>query len=242
MNLLKSFLLDRYIYSPKSWLHKVKSYKKTYLLFMYLCIISYLHFKYIAISAFLNVIIILHLKNAQNIYKKFMLQTLLIFLLILFIIMYNKILLIQLQFNKYYYILYIYNKYILNIRAFLIVIHYLLAIRILFLTTTYEDIIFCFFNLFTSYENYTIKKVAFISTFALQTLEGIIAKMKHILITIKIKKITKLFKFKYYIYIYFVSKFIQDIYKDIYRISSVMYTRELNDRLIYISNFDFNIM
>nr|YP_010197985.1 hypothetical protein LK227_pgp117 [Gracilaria multipartita]UAD86401.1 hypothetical protein [Gracilaria multipartita] len=237
MNLIESFLLQRYIYSPKNWLHKLKPYYKTYFLFIYLCVIQYSYSKYIAISLCLYWILFLHAQNICNQNN----DTKILFY-ILFILIYTTFLLIKLQFNTYitklsyiyYIIIHIFNKYILYFRIALLLIHYFLSIHILFMTTTCEDIIFSFLSLFKQYENSTINKIIFISIFALQVLEGIGIKLKHILISIKMKKITKLFKIKYYIYL--ILKFMQDVYSDIHRISTILYTRELNNNLLYITN------
>nr|YP_010196351.1 hypothetical protein LKZ37_pgp117 [Gracilaria cearensis]UAD83748.1 hypothetical protein [Gracilaria cearensis] len=238
MNLIESILLHRYIYSPKNWLHKLRPYYKTYFLFIYLCVIPYSHSKYITISLCLYWILFLYVKNIHNNYTK----TLFHILCILFIVIYMTFLLIKLQFNTYiiklsyiyYIIIDICNKYILYFRIALLLIHYLFTINILFMTTTYEDIIFSFLNLFKQYENNTINKIIFISIFASQVLESIGIKIKHILLSIRMKKITKLFRFQYYIYL--ILKFIQDVYSDIYRISTVLYSRELNNNLLYITN------
>nr|YP_009511038.1 hypothetical protein [Hydropuntia rangiferina]AXI96711.1 hypothetical protein [Hydropuntia rangiferina]UAD87394.1 hypothetical protein [Hydropuntia rangiferina] len=236
MNLLLSFLFDRYMHSPKSWLHEIKSCSKTYLFFIYLYISLYIDSKYIIISLLCNIIILIYLRNIKNNYKKFILQI----LLIPSIIIYNQILSTQLQiknsfYTKYIYTCfsYIYHENILSIRIFLIFIHYFFIIHILFITTIYEEVMFCFFNFLIDCKNYTINRIAFISIFSLQALESIIIKINRIIITIQKKRITKLFK--YYIYIYFISKLIEDIYKDTYKISSVLYSRELNDKLVYIN-------
>nr|YP_009510631.1 hypothetical protein [Gracilaria ferox]AXI96304.1 hypothetical protein [Gracilaria ferox] len=238
MNLIESCLLHRYIYSPKNWLHKLKPYYKTYFLFIYLCIIPYSYSKYIAISLCLYWIIFLYIKNIYNKYKKLLFYI----LYLLFISIYIACFLIKLQFNNYiiklsyiyYIILYICNKYIFYFRIILLIIHYFLSIHILFMTTTYEDIIFSFLNLFKKYENNTINKIIFISIFASQVLENIVIRIRNILLSVKIKKISQLFKLKYYVYL--ILKFMQDIYSDIYRVSTVLYTRELNNNLLYMTN------
>nr|YP_010195936.1 hypothetical protein LK221_pgp119 [Gracilaria bursa-pastoris]UAD83333.1 hypothetical protein [Gracilaria bursa-pastoris] len=237
MNLIESFLLHRYIYSPKNWLHKLKPYYKTYFLFIYLCTIQYSYSKYIAISLCIYWILFLHAKNINNHNN----GTKILFH-ILYIVIYTTFLLIKLQLNTYiiklsytyYIIIYIFNKYILYFRIALLLIHYFLSIHILFMTTTYEDIIFSFLGLFKQYENNTINKIIFISLFASQGLESIGIKIKYILLSVKMKKITKLFRLKYYIYL--ILKFMQDVYTDIHRISTVLYTRELNSNLLYITN------
>nr|YP_010196555.1 hypothetical protein LK223_pgp118 [Gracilaria cervicornis]UAD83952.1 hypothetical protein [Gracilaria cervicornis] len=238
MNLIESCLLHRYIYSPKNWLHKLKPYYKTYFLFIYLCIIPYSYSKYIAISLCLYWIIFLYIKNIYYKYKKLLFYI----LYLLFISIYIAYFLIKLQFNNYiiklsyiyYIVLYICNKYIFYFRIMLLIIHYFLSIHILFMTTTYEDIIFSFLNLFKKYENNTINKVIFISIFASQVLENIVIRIKNILLSVKIKKISQLFKLKYYVYL--ILKFMQDVYSDIYRVSTVLYTRELNNNLLYMTN------
>nr|YP_009732404.1 hypothetical protein [Gracilaria textorii]QHS70910.1 hypothetical protein [Gracilaria textorii] len=238
MNLIENFLLHRYIYSPQNWLHKLKPHYKTYFLFIYLCAIPYNYSKYIAISLCLYWIIFLYAKNTHNNYAKILFHI----LYRLFIVIYMIFLLIKLQFNTYiiklsytyYIIIYICNKYVFYFRIALLLIHYFLSIHILFMTTTYEDIIFSFLNLFQHYNSNTINKIIFISIFASQVLENIAMKIKHILLSIRMKKITRLFKLKYYIYL--ILKFMQDVYSDIYRISTVLYTRELNNNLLYIND------
>nr|YP_010197780.1 hypothetical protein LK367_pgp119 [Gracilaria isabellana]UAD86196.1 hypothetical protein [Gracilaria isabellana] len=238
MNLIESILIHRYIYSPKNWLHKLKPYYKTYFLFIYLCVIPYSHSKYITISLCLYWIFFLYVKKIHNNYKK----NLFYILYILFIVIYMTFLLIKWQSNTYiiklsyihYIIIYICNQYILYFRIALLLIHYFFSIHILFMTTTYEDIIFSFLNLFKKYGNNTVNQIIFISIFASQILESIGIKIKHILLSIRMKKVTKLFRLKYYIYL--ILKFIQDVYSDIYRISTVLYTRELNNHLLYITN------
>nr|YP_010198393.1 hypothetical protein LK148_pgp117 [Gracilaria pachydermatica]UAD86809.1 hypothetical protein [Gracilaria pachydermatica] len=238
MNLIEGILIHRYVHSPKNWLHKLKSYYKTYFLFIYLCVIPYSHSKYITISLCLYWILFLYIKKIHNNHKKILNYI----IYILFTIIYMIFLLIKWQFNTYiiklsyihYITKYIYNEYILYFRIALLLIHYFFSIHILFMTTTYEDIIFSFLNLFKKYRNNTINQIIFISIFASQILESIGIKIKHILLSIRMKKMTKLFRLKYYVYLIF--KLIQDIYSDIYRISTVLYTRELNNHLLYITN------
>uniref|UniRef100_A0AAU7YPQ6 Cobalt transport protein n=1 Tax=Gracilaria hainanensis TaxID=2871843 RepID=A0AAU7YPQ6_9FLOR len=238
MNLIESIVLHKYIYSPKNWLHNLKPHHKTYYLFMYLCIIQYSHFKYIAISVCLYLILVLYFKNINNNYIKILLYT----LCILYILVYIIFLLKKSQFQTcitiishiHYTIIYIYNKYILYLRILLLLIQYFLGINIIFMTTTYEDIIFSFLKLFKQHDNNKINNIIFISIFASQALESIGIKIKNILLSIKMKKITKLFRIKYYIYL--TLKLIQDMYSDIYRISTVLYTRELNKSLLYITD------
>nr|YP_009510426.1 hypothetical protein [Gracilaria caudata]AXI96099.1 hypothetical protein [Gracilaria caudata] len=237
MNLMQNFLLDRYTHSPKTWLHKVKSRYKIYVLFTYLYIVLYTHEKHIASSICVYLMFFFYFKSKNNNYKKFSFHI----LYIACILIYITIILIESLFNIYvirlsyiyYFLIYLFNRYILQLRILLIFIHYFLTISIIFLTTTYEDITFCFFELLKQYENKRANKIIFISTFASQALEGITTKIRYMLLNIRIKKITRLFKFKYYIYL--ISQSIQEIYSDIYRISTVLYARELNDNLIYIT-------
>nr|YP_009497946.1 Ycf92 [Gracilaria changii]ART65210.1 Ycf92 [Gracilaria changii] len=237
MNLVHNFLLNQYIQSPKTWLHKLKSSSKTYFLFIYLYTILYTHEKYIIVSICLHFMLILYIKNINNNYNKLLPHILYIFSILIYIM----IILIESSFNMiiirllyiYYFFIFVLNKYLLQLRPFLILIHYFFTLKIIFLTTTYEDITFSFFKLFEIYKNNTINQIIFISIFASQALESIILKIQYILLTIKIKKVTKLFKFKCYIYLYLISKFIQDIYNNTYIISSVLYTKEFNNNCIY---------
>nr|YP_010195527.1 hypothetical protein LK149_pgp117 [Gracilaria baiana]UAD82924.1 hypothetical protein [Gracilaria baiana] len=238
MNLIERILLHRYICSPTNWLHKLKSYYKTYFLFIYLCVIPYSHSKYMTISLCLYWILFLYIKQIHRNRTKLLFHI----LYILFILIYITFVLIKLQFNTYiiklsyiyYVIMYTFNTYILYFRIALLLMHYFFTINILFMTTTYENIIFSFLNLSKQYENNTIRKIIFISIFASQILQNIGIKIKQILLSVRIKRITKLFRLKYCIYL--IVKFIQDVYNDIYRISTVLYTRELNHNLLYITN------
>nr|UAD84157.1 hypothetical protein [Gracilaria changii] len=227
MNLVHDFLLNQYIQSPKTWLHKLKSSYKTYFLFIYLYIILYTHEKDIILSICLHFILLLYFKNINNNYNKLLCYVLCIFSILIYIMIIIRLL------HIYYSFICVLSRYLLQLRPFLILTHYFLTLKIIFLTTTYEDITFSFFELFKLYKHNTINKIIFISIFASQALESIMVKIQYILLTIKIKKVTKLFKFKCYIYLYLISKFIQDIYNDIYIISSILYTKELNNNCIY---------
>nr|YP_009510835.1 hypothetical protein [Gracilaria gracilis]AXI96508.1 hypothetical protein [Gracilaria gracilis] len=238
MNLIENSLLNRYIYSPKTWVHKLKPHYKTYPLFIYLCFISYIHSKYISISLCIYCMFFLHFKKINNNYAKILFYILYILLILGYIIFFST----KFQFNIciitlshiHHILIYIYNKYILYFRTVLILMHYFFTVNIIFMTTTYEDIIFSFLKLFQQNENNTVNKIIFISIFAAQVLESIVIKIKHILLSIRIKKITIFFKSKYSIYLIF--KFIQDLHNDIYRISTVLYARELNKNLLYITD------
>nr|YP_010197169.1 hypothetical protein LK098_pgp117 [Crassiphycus crassissimus]UAD84973.1 hypothetical protein [Crassiphycus crassissimus] len=237
MNLMQNFLLDKYIHSPKTWLHKVKSRYKTYFMFIYLYVILYTDEKNIASNICLYLMFFLYFQNINNNYKNFLFHIsyivcILIYIIIILIELLSNIYIIQLSY-VYYCLIYIFNKYILQLRILLIIVHYFFTINIIFLATTYEDVTFSFFELLKKYQNNKANKIIFISTFASQALANITKKIRYMLLTIRIKKITKLFKFKYYIYL--ISKLIQEIYNDIYRISTTLYTRELNDNLIYIT-------
>nr|YP_010199179.1 hypothetical protein LK225_pgp117 [Crassiphycus usneoides]UAD88628.1 hypothetical protein [Crassiphycus usneoides] len=237
MNLMQNFLLDKYIHSPKTWLHKVKSRYKTYFMFIYLYVILYTDEKHIASNICLYLIFFLYFKNINNNYKNFLFHIsyivcILIYITIILIELLSHIYIIQLSY-VYYCLVYMFNKYILQLRILLIIMHYFFTINIIFLATTYEDVTFSFFELLKKYQNNKANKIIFISTFASQALVNITKKIRYMLLTIRIKKITKLFKLKYYIYL--ISKLIQEIYSDIYRISTILYTRELNNNLIYIT-------
>nr|YP_010195733.1 hypothetical protein LK100_pgp117 [Crassiphycus birdiae]UAD83130.1 hypothetical protein [Crassiphycus birdiae] len=239
MNLMQNFLLDKYIHSPKTWLHKLKSRYKTYFMFIYLYVILYTDEKHIASNICLYLMFFFYFKNRNNNHKNFLFHISYIACIVIYITIILKtiellshIYIIQLSYI-YYFLIYIFNKYILQLRILLIIVHYFFTINIIFLVTTYEDVTFSFFELLKKYQNNKANKIIFISTFASQALANITKKIRYMLLTIKIKKITKLFKFKYYIYL--ISQLIQEIYSDIYRISTVLYTRELNDNLIHIA-------
>nr|UAD87190.1 hypothetical protein [Gracilaria pacifica] len=238
MNLIENFLLNRYIYSPKTWVHTLKPHYKTYPLFIYLCFISYIHSKYITISVCLYCMLFLHFKKTNNNYTKILFYILYILSIlgcIIFLLTKFQLNICSIKLSHIHHILmHTYNQYILYIRTVLLLMHYFFTVNIIFMTTTYEDIIFSFLKLFQQHENNTINKIIFISIFASQVLESIIIKIKHILLSIRIKKIARFFKSKYSIYL--TLKFIQDLHNDIYRISTVLYARELNKNLLYITN------
>nr|YP_063655.1 hypothetical plastid protein [Gracilaria tenuistipitata var. liui]Q6B8Q5.1 RecName: Full=Uncharacterized protein ycf92 [Gracilaria tenuistipitata var. liui]AAT79730.1 hypothetical plastid protein [Gracilaria tenuistipitata var. liui] len=242
MNLSQSFLLNRYIQSPRTWLHRLNSNNKIYFLFFYLSIFPYTDVKYMTYSIIFYTILFLYLKHIDKNYKIFILRIVYkVCIFTLAISCLSKLLLsvniFRLKYISDFFLnlMSICTRNILYIRSVLILTHYFCTVHITFMTTTYEDIIFAFIPLFTQYQNNIIKKVAFISIFALQAIENTLIKIYSILITIKMKQFTKVFKFQYYIYIYLILKFIQDIYNDIYRISTVFYVRELNHKMSYFT-------
>nr|YP_009244470.1 hypothetical protein Gchil_050 [Agarophyton chilense]AMK96712.1 hypothetical protein Gchil_050 [Agarophyton chilense]ASP44607.1 hypothetical protein [Agarophyton chilense]UAD84359.1 hypothetical protein [Agarophyton chilense] len=242
MNLSQSFLLARYIQSPRTWLHRLNSNKKIYFLFLYLSILPYAELKYITYSIVIYSILFLYLKNINKNQVTCNLRILCILCIISLVIFVLSKLLLNIHIFRPIYIsnfilnlICVCSKYILYIRSILILIHYFCTIHITFMTTTYVEIIFAFIPLFTQYQHNTIKKVAFISIFASQAIENTVIKIYNILTAIKMKKFTNIFKFQYYIYIYLILKFIQDIYNDIYRISTVFYVRELNHKMSYFT-------
>nr|YP_009511446.1 hypothetical protein [Gracilariopsis mclachlanii]AXI97323.1 hypothetical protein [Gracilariopsis mclachlanii] len=238
MNFLQISLINRYIYSPQTWLHKLKSRKKIYFLFIYLCIILYTNSIYISISTTIYCILFLYYKILET----YDIQSIGKYLLILYIIAYISFLLklkfpyffTKLLLNIYNIFIYVKNLHILQLRIILLIIHYMIVINIIFITTIYEDIIFSFLILFSECKNKIIYKIILVLSFASQSLERINLKIQYMILTIRIKKLMRLFR--YDIYIYLILKLLQEIYSDIYLISSLLYSRELGYKILDISN------
>nr|UAD88831.1 hypothetical protein [Gracilariopsis chorda] len=238
MNFLQISLLNRYIYSPETWLHKLKSRKKIYFLFIYLCIILYTNSIYISISTTIYFILFLYYKILETCNIKSIGQYFLILCIIVYISLLLKLqssyLFIELLLNIYNILIYIKDLYTLQFRTILLVIHYMIVINIIFITTMYEDIIFSFLIFCAKYKSNIIWKITLISSFASQSLERINLKIQYIILTIRIKNL--IYSFRYDIYIYLILKLLREIHSDIYVISSLLYSRELSYKILDINN------
>nr|YP_010199382.1 hypothetical protein LK036_pgp125 [Gracilariopsis tenuifrons]UAD89240.1 hypothetical protein [Gracilariopsis tenuifrons] len=238
MNLLQISLLNRYIYSPQTWLHKLNSRKKIHFLFIYLFIILYTNSIYISISAIIYFILFLYYKILENYNMQSIVKYSLVFCTIFYIS-----LLLKPQFLYFFIKLLIDIKnifisikdlHILYFRTILLIIHYIIVINIIFITTMYEDIIVSFLILCKKYKNNIIWKITFISSFASQSLERINLKVQYIIVAIRIKKLIT--TFRYDIYMYLILKLLQEIYSDLYLVSSLLYSRELNYKILDIKD------
>uniref|UniRef100_UPI0030023CB4 hypothetical protein n=1 Tax=Anunuuluaehu liula TaxID=3049639 RepID=UPI0030023CB4 len=252
INLFQITFLNIYIISPKTWLHKIQSHNKISFIFVSLCLIPYVDYQYILIFIFLYSIIILNLK----IHKQYTINLLnILFFVLIFSLdinsininteLYNNALIyipIDIQipyllaqfFAKYFYIniwlqyyyLIIIPKFIL--RAILIIILHFVSLRILFLTTTYEDVILYYLMNYIKIDNSIIKQINLITALGYQFIALVINKINTIIVAVKLRNTQYVFSINQYNLCYFALKnlFIF-IHNDVIRITSILYGREI---------------
>nr|YP_009511658.1 hypothetical protein [Melanthalia intermedia]AXI97535.1 hypothetical protein [Melanthalia intermedia] len=241
MNLLHVSLLNQYIYSPKNCIHALSSRKKIYFLFIYLCFIPYLSYKSIGFSLFFYINIFYYPKARVKNNKKYITKS----LSALFIAIYSRILLagkiiflrrlLSTRLNNVD--LNAQNFPIFSCRLVLISIHYLLIINIIFKTTIFTEIVFCFSVIFAKNSNHVIQKIAFISTFACQYLDRIFIKIRNIILAIQLRRSNMLLiKSICHIYILCTLKLLEDIKNDAHKISSLLHAKNLDNNTFYIAD------
>lgn len=261
INLFQITFLNIYILSPKTWLHKIQNYYKISFIFSFLCLIPYIDYQYILISIFFYFIILTNLK----IPKKYTISIIhLLFFLFIFsliinnssintelynnasihIPMYIQIPYTLVQFlNKYFYFSILLNYYYVLIipkfilKATLLNILYSISIRILFLTTTYEDIILHYLIHYIKINNNIIKQINLITILSYQFIVLVINKINTMIVAIKLRNTQSIFSLSQYNLYYCALKslfiFIQN---DVKRITSVLYGREIDYSSLIIAD------
>lgn len=165
INLFQITFFNHYVLSPKTWIHKIPSNIKILLKFIYLILVPYIHHKYIAISAIIYIIVLINLPipksyilSRQQMICIFLVYIINVYLYTTNIFMdtiYNtvnsrQVICNLLSFNYYLYnqcnktcmIIQIIPKYIA--RGISIYIVYFILLKIIYLTTQYENIIQCY--------------------------------------------------------------------------------------------------
>nr|YP_009296202.1 hypothetical protein Sebd_050 [Sebdenia flabellata]AOM65137.1 hypothetical protein Sebd_050 [Sebdenia flabellata] len=237
MCLLKISLSNQYIYTPITWLHRIKPKNKIYFIFSFLIFLPYQNYSYFMISIILYLSIALTLRIPKKYYNYFI-QIVLIIVLYIFFNKAHKINYINKNQIRVFIPLkilgFISNAYFILpefvLRISLITILYLVVLKMLLWTTTYETILILFFSNKKIKSN-NLQKIMLVSSFACQFLEQILLHIRIIMVAVKLRNIhLKVMIHKYIILHYAIAKCLTNIKYDILKISSSLYIRDLDEK------------
>nr|YP_009295690.1 conserved hypothetical plastid protein [Mastocarpus papillatus]AOL58174.1 conserved hypothetical plastid protein [Mastocarpus papillatus] len=253
INLLQITFLNTYIISPKTWIHKIQNYKKISFIFIFLSFIPYINYQYIIIFTLISIFIAISYKKKCREYLKNILNALLVVSIIymcfndinvnnglcrknsvhipFYITLLNLLIQIIRQFftinnlNQYNYMFTI-PKFIL--RAFIITILYSLCIKILFSTTTYEDIVLHYLTKCISSNNIFIQKINLITILSCQFLVLFTNRINIITTAIKVRNTNNIFSIYHYnLYYYALKNLLRHVRYDAQLIIFILYSREI---------------
>ena len=258
MSFIKLSILWNYLYSPVSWLHQCKKTTKIILVFLCLIYLPYAPIQQIyycftilfliytsiyiplqVIYYFSKMLIFCILVTLINIQNKIQALN----LIRKYLYFYNPIsLLLQLNtgsvnnnitFSLYYYLP------LPLVRLLTINFLYLMLMKILFLTTLYENILDFFFNSINKYKNLVIKKVLFEIQVSIQFLKTILKIVEKIRIGYAIRSVqlykTDPFHKAILIYYFCIQQLITNIYISIYNIANTMYNSGIHIKNLNIT-------
>lgn len=245
---MQNNFLNRYLYSPHTWLHDINSNSKLNIICILLYSISYIHLQYVFIFCIFSIIIFLSL----DLPREYLLNILKILTIVLtpytIIILINQainnkkysqniliyvpyfIKFLTISYNKYkvYRVQIIFQCYFLPqfiFKGIILTILNFLLLHILFVTTLYEDIILYMINFHQSLNIYNNinKKYTIMTACSSQFLEDIINYIYKIFISLQLRNysaITLVALLKYGINS--LIKFVK-VYS--YNLSTAVYTR-----------------
>lgn len=252
----------QFLYSPKSWLHLKKVDHKTFYFFLQLFVLPYIHLRYIVVLFTVTLLLFrsvnLPIKVQRNLYT-----IALFFILTLSISTYyttkntnfsnisNHIIKIQplnfigqfikketsliKQFTR--------SQIYLSLsicRITMISLTYLFTIKILLLTTNYEEIILSFFgykNKFTFFQNSYIPFAVVLSSQFLKIISTQldVLRASYLIRGIKLKK-SMYFRIMLLIYLLLISNFFISLYNNIKFITRTLHSRDMSSENLYLIN------
>ena len=254
MSLIKLLVFYDYLYSPKSWLHKLSSQIKMHTIILLLLILPYMPLQYIAIyfflCAYLHRFIYIH-KHLKMYYKSIVL----LFTFFLCIsIQYSPInttkRLIQICPLNYFNIN---NNILVNqilsccfylpasvVRLLSINIVYLFLMKLLLLTTIYEELVNHILNYLKYLVNSSTNQLKFEVMISAQFLKAILKHIEKIRIGYLIRNIRfnkwYIFKDNLYINFFFLQQLLFSMYNKVKDISNTIYSREINYKSLNMDN------
>lgn len=243
INLFQITFFNQYILSPKTWIHKIPSNFKISLKFVYLLIVPYIHWKYILFSIIIYIIVLIHLPIPKYyiLSKKQIIFIVLVYMINSYIYTTNSIIdvmsITEIELNKeYIYNIFFPNDYLRNqcnkalriihtipqyiLRSIIIYKAYCILLKIIYLTTQYENIIQCYLKRYKQNAKrlYINKLFIFISSSFMIFLINEIDTVIHAAI---IRNSSD-----QYLYYYAIKHFFYNIVSNTTRISYVIYHRE----------------
>nr|YP_009293645.1 hypothetical protein Rhodyp_049 [Rhodymenia pseudopalmata]AOM64327.1 hypothetical protein Rhodyp_049 [Rhodymenia pseudopalmata] len=232
--LLSTPLYNQYIFTPITWLHNIKIQHKLSLTFLLLTMMPYQKYLYIIFSIFVVISILLSLKIRQN-YHLGLINFIYIAAFYLFLGKINKekvSISNQAIFNIHFKIFNKCNTAILVLPEFLIRVNgiailHMISIQLILCTTMYENILMLTLEI-TKLSNRRLVKVIAICSFACQFLEQIIIYVKTIEVSIKLRNNkSNTISRNIYIAPFIFNNYVSHLKKQINRISSILYVRQI---------------
>lgn len=239
INLFQIAFLHTYIISPTTWIHKIPHRKRISFIFIFLYLLPYLNYEHLLIVTIFYVI----MANCIKISKEYTDSKCYILFISLIACLGTNIIkiknqlcykdLINILINIYIPHIIIKSSYILILpkfilRAILIIILYSILIKLLLLTTLYEEIVLYYLIQYINYQNNFSKEINLILILGYQFIITFINKI-HIAITaIRLRNINNMLYLKQYsLYYYAIKNVLVFIEQDIYRVTSILYIREI---------------
>ncbi|CCP38185.1 conserved hypothetical plastid protein (plastid) [Chondrus crispus] len=264
INLFQIAFLHTYIISPTTWIHRIPYHKRISFIFIFLHLLPYLNYEHLLIITIFYVI----MANCIKIATQYTENKCYIFFISLIACLGTNITKVKNQFfykdlisllinidmphfiiqnlNKHLYLrIIIKSSYILIlpkfiVRAILIIILYSILIKLLLLTTLYEEIVLYYLIQYMNYQNNISKEINLILVLGYQFIITFINKI-HIAITaIRLRNINNMFYLKqYFLYYYAIKNILIFIEEDIYRVTSILYIREIQCTNITIVDVNY---
>jgi len=252
MNFIKSSLLYNYLYSPKSWLHKQRSFFKIFFVLIYLSILPYLPIK----AVYYSLIICLLIYNSIYIpleLNNYLCQIICFFSFLILISIQDKakISIELIKKRRYYQLNSLFNYFHKNkhnikinksylnqdyslpislVRLLTINFSYLIFTKLLLMTTQYKDIIRFFLS---NCQNYILQRLAFEVQVAIQFINIILRQIKIMRIAYTTRTIKKKIKFSQIqisLCFFCIQQSVDNMYQIVYNMSSTMYSSEVDER------------
>ena len=260
MHLAKISFTNKYLYSPKTWIHLIKIEYKALLLILFLVIIPFTHYIYCITSILTYIYIfdivcvdyyfLLEISHSLFIYFIFSVCSICFFCYSIantkainypYFYIYYPIKL-SIKTNNIKQIIIQYTSWIIPkffIKIFVFIYLNFIVLQIIFLTTKFENIILLFLNnkkIIKISRNTIFNNLFFISSLGSQFLEFIIQEYTNKNISMKIRK-ANISKKKYLLYVYVIKSLIINTVHDIKNITSILYSREITLQNFYLIHF-----
>nr|QCI05455.1 hypothetical protein [Crouania attenuata] len=213
---------NHYLISPQNNLHSINKKIKIYTFLILLLIVNFASRTCLQTLCIIYIYFILNHLYLIKYLKDFCYNILLLFIYYLI--------------YKYFYTAMNLNIYF--IKLIILTFCYIFTLRILFLTTKFEQIIIILFDIIyrVSIISYSKKKyILFISCFSYQFLDKVICQYNSLKLSIKIKKLNENNQ-NYQIFFFVIKKYFYNYYKLIYRIIYNLYIKQLNISNIFLHN------
>lgn len=264
INLFQIAFLHTYLISPTTWIHRIPHRKRISFIFTFLHLLPYLNYEHLLIVTIFYIIIANYIKISKEYTdsKYYILFISCIACLgansikIKNQLSYKDLISVLINIDIPYCIIQNLNKclylhsiikssYILILptfilRAVLIMILYSILIKLLLLTTLYEEIVLYYLIKYINYQNNICKEINLILILGYQFIITFINKIHVSIIAIRLRNMNNILYLKQYsLYYYAIKNVLISIEEDIYRVTSILYIREIQCTNIIVVDINY---